>query len=99
MKRAFLAAMVALVGVAGCSEYSINGHSVTDQKAWGLLSLLFAAVVLYTLFSCVETLLSRRAPRTRDTFDLASGRVLSRTKRIPRHRRHRKRQVNSGPRP
>jgi hypothetical protein len=96
MKRSSIAAIMALVGVAGCSEYRINGQSVTNRTPWELLGLLLAAVVLYLAFSGVMALLSRKALWTGGSFDLASRRVLSRTQRVPHHGRHREARVDSG---
>ena len=70
---------------------------MTDRAPWELLGLLLAALVLYLAFSGVVVLLSRKATRTMGgSFDLASRRVLSRTKRVPHHRRHREGRVDSG---
>jgi hypothetical protein len=70
---------------------------MTDHTPWELLGLLLAAVVLYVAFSGVAALLSRKAARTTGgSFDLASRRVLSRTKRVPHHRRHREGRVDRG---
>lgn len=94
MKRSSIAAIMALVGGAGCSEYRTTGQSVTGRAPWELLGLLLAAVVLYLAFSGVVALLSRKAPRPEGSFDLASGRALWRTERVPHHR-HREGRVDS----
>ncbi len=69
---------------------------MTGRAPWELLGLLLVAVVLYLVFSGVMALLSRKAPWTRGSFDLPSGRVLSRTKRVRHHRRHREGRVDRG---
>ena len=101
MKRSSIAAIMALVGMAGCSEHRITGQPVTGRAPWELLGLLLATVVLYLAFSGVVALLlrSRKVPRTGRSFDLASGRALSRTERVPTPRRHREGRVDRGPGP
>jgi hypothetical protein len=101
MNRSCIAAIMALVGMAGCSEHRITGHSVPDRTPWELLVLLLAAVVLYLAFSGVVTLLSRKVPRTgrsltARSFDVAAAGLQSRPARVPRHRRHREGRVDPG---
>lgn len=80
--------------------YQAQDHgtqSVTGRAPWELLGLVLVAVVLYLAFSgIIMTLLSRKAPGTRGSFDLPSGRVLSRTKRVRHHRRDREGRVDRG---
>lgn len=94
MKRSSIAAIMALVGGAGCNRAQVTGQSVTGREE--LRGLVLAAVVLYLAFSGVVALLSRKAPRPGRSFDLASGRVLSRIERVPPHRRHREGRVDRG---
>lgn len=83
MGRVSYAVVIALGGLAGCTENRIAGASGTGRSPWEFLALLLAAGLLYLAFSGLAALLSRRVLRTGDSFDLESRRSQPRPKRQP----------------
>ncbi len=97
MKRLLIASVVMVGGLTGCAADRMDGQSGAGRIS-GFLLLLLVGVVLYLAFSGVEALVGRRSRHTGQSFDLVSGRALPRATRAhsDRHRRERRRSVESG---
>ncbi|MGH7367637.1 MAG: hypothetical protein ACREK9_14605 [Candidatus Rokuibacteriota bacterium] len=89
MKRSRWLAVTALWGLAGCAQDRIDGQWMIGGTLLEWLGLFLVAVTLYSALAGLVALMTRRAPRTRGSFDLVSGKVRPLTKHA-RHRRRRR---------